>query len=71
MPVFHSLDRATNRGTREAMIIQSTGYRRLDNVTLAYVMTFTYMPKPETIKQRDGEPTIVIRLGWGASQVKR
>ena len=55
---------------RKATIVQSTGYWRLDNVTLAYVMTVKYMPKPEVIKQKDGEPTVVIRLGWGASQGK-
>ncbi len=55
---------------RKATIVQSTGYWRLDNVTLAYVMTVKYIPKPEVIKQKDGEPTVVIRLGWGASQAK-
>jgi hypothetical protein len=47
---------------RKATIVQSTGYWRLDNVTLAYVMTVKYMPKLEVIKQKDGEPTVVIRL---------
>ena len=56
---------------RKATIVQSTGYWRLDNVTLAYLMTVKYVPKPEVIKQKDGEPTTVVRLGWGASQGKR
>ena len=55
---------------RKATIVQSTGYWRLDNVTLAYLMTVKYVPKPEVIKQKDGEPTTVVRLGWGASQGK-
>jgi outer membrane biosynthesis protein TonB len=55
---------------RKATIVQSTRYWRLDNVTLAYVMTVRYMPKPEAIKQKDGEPTVIIKLGWGASQGK-
>jgi TonB family protein len=56
---------------RKAMIVQSSGFWRLDNVTLVYVMTIKYMPRLETIKQKDGEPTVVIRLGWGASQGKK
>jgi TonB family protein len=56
---------------RKATIVQSTGHWRLDNVTLAYVMTVKYLPKPEVTKQKDGEPTVVIRLGWGASQGKK
>jgi len=55
---------------RKATVVQSTGYFRLDNVTLEYVMKVKYKPKPESIKQKDGEPTIVIKLGWGASQEK-
>jgi outer membrane biosynthesis protein TonB len=56
---------------RKATIIQSTGYWRLDGVSLTYMMTVKFMPKPETIKQKDGEPTVVIRLGWGESQRKK
>jgi TonB family protein len=56
---------------RKATIVQSTRYWRLDNVTLAYAMTVRYMPKPEAIKQKDGEPTAIIELGWGASQGKK
>jgi hypothetical protein len=43
----------------------------LDGVSLTYVTTIKYMPKPEVIKQKDGEPTVVVRLGWGESQRKK
>ena len=56
---------------RKATIVESTGYWRLDNVTLEYLMKVKYKPKPETIKQKDGEPTVVVKLGWGASQGKK
>jgi TonB family protein len=56
---------------RKATIVQSTGHWRLDNVSLSYMMTVRYMPKPEGMKEKDGEPTIVVKLGWGASQGKR
>jgi TonB family protein len=56
---------------RKATVVQSSGYWRLDGVSLSYVMTVKFKPKPELIKQKDGEPTITIRLGWGESQGKR
>jgi outer membrane biosynthesis protein TonB len=55
---------------RKATIVQSTGFWRLDGVSLNYMMTVKYMPKPETIKQNNGEPTATVKLGWGASQGK-
>jgi hypothetical protein len=55
---------------RKATIVQSTRFWRLDGVSLAYMMTVKYMPKPETIKEKDGEPTVIVKLGWGASQGK-
>jgi outer membrane biosynthesis protein TonB len=55
---------------RKATIVQSTGFWRLDRVSLSYMMTVKYMPKPESIKQTDGEPTVTVKLGWGASQGK-
>jgi hypothetical protein len=55
---------------RKATIVQSTGFWRLDGVSLSYMMTIKYMPKPETVKQKDGEPTVNVKLGWGASQGK-
>jgi TonB family protein len=55
---------------RKATIVQSTGFWRLDRVSLSYMMTVKYMPKPESIKQTDGEPTVTFKLGWGASQGK-
>lgn len=56
---------------RKATIVEFTGYWRLDNVTLEYLMKVKYKPKPETIKQKDGGPTVVFKLGWGASQRKK
>jgi outer membrane biosynthesis protein TonB len=56
---------------RKATIVQSTGHWRLDNVSLSYMMTVRYMPKPGGIKEKDGEPTTVVKLAWGASQGKR
>ena len=55
---------------RKATIIQSTGFWRLDGVSLGYMMTVKYLPKPGTFKQKDGEPTVNVKLGWGASQGK-
>jgi hypothetical protein len=53
---------------RKATILQSTGFWRLDNVSLTYIMTVKWMPQnPRVI---DGEPTTDFRLGWGASQGK-
>jgi TonB family protein len=56
---------------RKATIVRSTGFWRLDGVSLDYMMTVKYMPKPEVIKQKDGEPTVTVKLGWGASQGKK
>jgi hypothetical protein len=42
-----------------------------DGVSLSYMMTVKYMLKPEIIKQKDGEPTVSVKLGWGASQGTR
>jgi hypothetical protein len=53
---------------RKASIVQSTGHWRLDEVSLEYMMTVKYQPRPERLKLKDGEPTIVVQLGWGASQ---
>jgi hypothetical protein len=36
--------------------------------TLAYVMTITCMPKPEAIKEKDGDPTVTVKPEWEASQ---
>jgi hypothetical protein len=53
---------------RKASIVQSTGHWRLDQVSLEYMMTVKYQPSPERLKLKDGEPTTVVKLGWGASQ---
>ncbi len=51
---------------RKATIVRSTGYWRLDNVSLEYVMTVKWMPKHLVVV--DGEQSTTIQLGWGASQ---
>jgi hypothetical protein len=28
------------------------------------LITVKYMPKPEVIKQKDGEPAVTVKLGW-------
>jgi Gram-negative bacterial TonB protein C-terminal len=56
---------------RKATIVQSTGYWRLDEVSLNYMMTVRYTPKPEGLKETDGQPSMVVRLGWGASSAKK
>jgi TonB family protein len=53
---------------RKATIVQSTKYWRLDKVSLEYVMKLKYQPDPKVIKVKDGNPTVVVKLGWGASQ---
>ena len=62
---------ARSEQMRKATIVQSTRFWRLDGVSLAYMMTVKYMPKAETIKQKDGGPTVTVHLRWGASQGKR
>jgi hypothetical protein len=45
---------------RKATVIKSSGYWRLDQVSLDYVMTFKWIPtKPVII---DGEPTVEIPI---------
>jgi TonB family protein len=55
---------------RKATITQSSGYWRLDNVSLRFAMTIKFTPK-KTFFTADGEPTITIPVAWGASQRKR
>jgi TonB family protein len=55
---------------RKASIVQSSGYWRLDAVSLKFAMTLKF--KPLVIKQYvDGEPAIQFPISWGASQRKR
>jgi TonB family protein len=55
---------------RKASVLESTGYWRLDEVSLKVAMTMKF--KPPIIKQYvDGEPAIVFPIGWGASQHPR
>jgi hypothetical protein len=34
-------------------------------------MSVKYKPDPKVIKVKDGEPTVLVKMGWGASQGKR
>jgi hypothetical protein len=45
---------------RKATIVQSTGFWRLEGVSLNFMMTVRYMPKPETNKQKDGEHAVTV-----------
>jgi TonB family protein len=54
---------------RKAIVIKSSGYWRLDEVSVDYVMTFKWIPtKPVMI---GGESTVEIPIAWGASQAKK
>jgi TonB family protein len=55
---------------RKASVVESSGYWRLDEVSLKFAMTIKF--KPQVIEQYlDGEPAIVFPIAWGASQRKR
>jgi TonB family protein len=52
---------------RKASVVQSSGYWRLDEVSLKFAMTMKF--KPLVIKQYvEGEPSITFPIEWGASQ---
>jgi TonB family protein len=52
---------------RKASVVVSSGYWRLDEVSLKFAMTMKF--KPPVIKQYvDGEPAITFPIAWGASQ---
>jgi outer membrane biosynthesis protein TonB len=55
---------------RKATIVESTKSWRLDSVSLRWAMTIKWAPK-KTLFTSDGEPTVTIPIGWGASQRKR
>jgi TonB family protein len=55
---------------RKATITQSSGYWRLDSVSLRFAMTIKFTPK-KTLFTADGEPTVSIPMAWGASQNRR
>ncbi len=55
---------------RKATITQSSGFWRLDNVSLWFAMTIKFTPKI-TAMTVDAEPTITIPIAWGESQRKR
>jgi len=55
---------------RKASVVESSGYWRLDEVSLKFAMTMKF--KPPVIKQYvDGEPAIMFPVAWGASQRRR
>jgi outer membrane biosynthesis protein TonB len=49
-----------------ATIIQSSGFWRLDAVSIKFVMTLKIAPKATILD--DGEQTIIFPIAWGASQ---
>lgn len=55
---------------RKAIIVESTRSWRLDSVSLRWAMTIKWAPQ-KPLFTADGEPTVTIPIGWGASQRKR
>jgi outer membrane biosynthesis protein TonB len=51
---------------QKATIVKSSGYWRLDNVTLEYFMTIKWMPPTPILI--DGKQTTDFQLKWGAGQ---
>lgn len=49
-----------------ATILQSSGFWRLDEISLKFVMKLKIAPKATILD--DGQPTIIFPIGWGASQ---
>jgi outer membrane biosynthesis protein TonB len=58
-----------DRCVREARILQSSGYYRLDNVSLGFAMTLKFSFK--VVKRVDDEPTITFPIVWDANRQKR
>jgi hypothetical protein len=52
---------------RKAIIVKSTKFWRLDYVSLQWSMNIKWTPK-NAVLTPDGEPTLTIPIGWGASQ---
>jgi TonB family protein len=50
----------------KAKILESSGFWRLDEISLEFVMTLKIAPKATILD--DGQPTIVFPIAWGASQ---
>jgi TonB family protein len=50
----------------KATILQSSGFWRLDEISLEFVMTLKIAPKATILD--DGQPTIIFPIAWGASQ---
>ena len=55
---------------RKATILESTKFWRLDGVSLLWAMKIKWKPE-KTQSTADGEPTVTIPIGWGASQGHR
>jgi TonB family protein len=49
-----------------ATILQSSGFWRLDEISLKFVMTLKIAPKATVLE--NGQPTIIFPIAWGASQ---
>ena len=53
---------------RKVSVVKSTGFWRLDAVSLEFAINLKW--KPSKTLMIDGEPTVEIPIGWGASQGK-
>ncbi len=60
----------SNWCVRKAIVVESSKYWRLDEVSLQWAMFIRWSPT-KTQLTAEGEPTVTIPIGWGASQDKR
>jgi outer membrane biosynthesis protein TonB len=49
---------------RKTTIVKSTGYWRLDQASLSFLMTVRYKPDPKAITIKDGQSTLAVKLEW-------
>jgi outer membrane biosynthesis protein TonB len=63
-PVQLELAFDNNWCVRKATIAKSTGYRRLDQASLSFLMTVRYKPDSDAIKTKDGESTMIVKLEY-------
>jgi len=56
-----------------ALILESSGFWRLDMVSIQYVMTLKFFPKfvANSIRSVDGQTYVDFPISWGASQDRR
>jgi len=60
----------SNWCVRKAIVVESSTYWRLDQVSLQWAMFVKWTPS-KTLLTPEGEPTVTIPVAWGESQDKR